>query len=306
MLKFIVRRLFIAIPTLLVLITISFALVHSAPGSPFTDDRDISPEIMRNIEAKYHLDRPLAVQYLYYLKDVATWDFGPSFKFKDHSINDLVNASFPVSIKIGVYAFIFALVLGVAAGIIAALNQNSKIDYSVMAVAMLGAAIPNFVLAPALILLFAIYMKILPAGGWNGGGWEYLLLPIFAMSFRYISSIARIMRASMIEVLNSNFIRTARAKGMSKSYIIFHHALRPAILPVVSYLGPAFVGIITGSVVIETIFGIPGIGQLFVNGALNRDYNMVLTLTIIIGALMILFNTIVDILYALIDPKIKY
>jgi oligopeptide transport system permease protein len=261
---------------------------------------------MRNIEAKYHLDRPLAIQYLYYLKDVATWDFGPSFKFKDHSINDLVNASFPVSIKIGVYAFIFALILGVAAGIIAALNQNSKIDYSVMAIAMLGAAIPNFVLAPALILLFAIYMKILPAGGWNGGEWEYLLLPIFAMSFRYISSIARIMRASMIEVLNSNFIRTARAKGMSKSYIIFRHALRPAILPVVSYLGPAFVGIITGSVVIETIFGIPGIGQLFVNGALNRDYNMVLTLTIIIGSLMILFNTIVDILYALIDPKIKY
>lgn len=306
MFKFIIRRIFVAIPTLLILITISFALVHSAPGSPFTDDRDVSPEIMKNIEAKYHLDRPIAVQYLYYLKDVVTWDFGPSFKFKDHSINELVNASFPVSIKIGMYAFLFALILGVTAGIIAALNQNTKLDYGVMAVAMLGAAIPNFVLAPAIILLFAIYMKVLPAGGWNGGEWQYLLLPIFAMSFRYISSIARIMRASMIEVLNSNFIRTAKAKGMSESYIILHHALRPAILPVVSYLGPAFVGIITGSVVIETIFGIPGIGQLFVNGALNRDYNMVLTLTIIIGALMILFNTIVDIVYALIDPKIKY
>lgn len=306
MLKFIIRRILIAIPTLLVLISISFVLVHSAPGSPFTDDRDIPPEIMKNIEAKYHLDKPLIVQYMYYLKDVVTWDFGPSFKFKDYSINDLVNESFPVSIKIGFYAFLFAFIVGVSCGVIASLNQNTKIDYLVMTFAMIGAAIPNFVLAPALVLFFAIYMKILPAGGWNGGEWKYLLLPVFAMSFRYIASIARIMRASMIEVLNSNFIRTARAKGLNKSYIILRHALRPAILPVVSYLGPAFVGIITGSVVIETIFGLPGIGQLFVNGALNRDYNMVLTLTIIIGGLMILFNTIVDILYAIIDPKIKY
>lgn len=306
MFKFIIRRILVAIPTLLVLITISFALVHSAPGSPFTDDRDVSAEVMKNIEAKYHLDKPLLVQYLYYLKDVLTWDFGPSFKFKDHSINDLVNASFPVSLRIGIFAFLFALFVGVCAGIVAALNQNTKIDYSVMTFAMIGAAIPNFVLAPALVLFFAIYIKILPAGGWNGGEWKFLILPVFAMSFTYIASIARIMRASMIEVLNSNFIRTAQAKGMSRNYIILHHALRPAILPVISYLGPAFVGIITGSVVIETIFGLPGIGQLFVNGALNRDYNMVLTLTIIIGALMIFFNTIVDILYALIDPKIKY
>jgi len=305
-LKFIIRRVLISIPTLLVLISISFVLVHSAPGSPFTDDRDIPPEIMKNIEAKYHLDRPLIVQYGYYLIDVVTWDFGPSFKFKDYSINDLVNQSFPVSIKIGFLAFLFAFIVGVASGVIASLNQNSKIDYSVMTFAMVGAAIPNFVLAPALVLFFAIYMKILPAGGWNEGELQYLILPVFAMSFRYVASIARIMRASMIEVLNSNFIRTARAKGMSNSYVIIHHALRPAILPVVSYLGPAFVGIITGSVVIETIFGLPGIGQLFVNGALNRDYNMVLTLTIIIGGLMILFNTIVDILYAVIDPKIKY
>lgn len=306
MLNFIIRRIFIAIPTLLVLITISFILVHSAPGSPFTSDVDIHPQVMKNIEAKYHLDRPLIVQYGYYLKDVITWDFGPSFKYKDFTINELVNASFPVSIKIGILAFIFAFIVGVLAGIIAALNQNSKIDYIVMTFAMTGVAIPSFVLAPVLILFFAIYFDILPAGGWNGGQWEYVVLPVFAMSFGYIASISRIMRASMIEILNSNFIRTARAKGMSKSYIIFYHALRPAILPVVSYLGPAFVGIVTGSVVVETMFGLPGIGQLFVNGALNRDYNMVLTLTIIVGALMILFNTIVDILYAVIDPKIRY
>ncbi|MCJ8328015.1 MAG: oligopeptide ABC transporter permease OppB [Campylobacterales bacterium] len=306
MLKFIIKRIFVAIPTLLVLISISFILVHSAPGSPFTDDRDIAPEIMRSIEAKYHLDKPLYVQYVYYLKDVVTWDFGPSFKYKDFSINELVNSAFLVSLKIGFWAFAFAVFIGVACGVVAALNQNTKVDYIIMSCAMVGVAIPNFVLGPVLVLTFAIFFKVLPAGGWNGGGIEYIILPVIAMSFRYIASIARIMRASMIEVLNSNFIRTAKAKGMGKTYIIFHHALRPSILPVVSYMGPAFVGIITGSVVIETIFGLPGIGQLFVNGALNRDYNMVLTLTIIVGGLMILFNTIVDILYVVIDPKIKY
>jgi len=306
MFKFIIKRILTAIPTLLILITISFILVHSAPGSPFTSDKGVSPAIMKNIEAKYHLDKPLYIQYLYYIKDIVTWDFGPSFKYKDFSINELIDTSFLVSAKIGILAFIIALILGVSSGVIAALNQNTKIDYFVMFFAMIGIVIPNFVLGPILVIIFAIYLKVLPAGGWNDGSLYYIVLPIFAMSFSYISSIARIMRASMIEVLNSNFIRTAKAKGMKQSYIIIHHALRPAILPVVSYMGPAFVGIITGSVVIETIFGLPGIGQLFVNGALNRDYNMVLTLTIIVGALMIIFNTIVDILYVLIDPQIKY
>jgi oligopeptide transport system permease protein len=306
MLNFIIRRIFVAIPTLLILITVSFILVHSAPGSPFSNEKSVSPEIMKNIEAKYHLDRPLVVQYGYYLKDILTWDFGPSFKYTDFSINELVNKSFMVSLEIGMWSFIFALFLGVGAGILGALNQNTKIDYFVMSFAMIGVAIPNFVLGPVLVIIFAISLKILPAGGWNGGSIEYLILPVLAMGLKYIASIARIMRASMIEVLNSNFIRTAKAKGMGQTYIILHHALRPSILPVISYMGPAFVGIITGSVVIETIFGLPGIGQLFVNGALNRDYNMVLTLTIIIGGLMILFNTIVDILYVVIDPKIKY
>jgi oligopeptide transport system permease protein len=306
MLKFIIRRIFVAIPTLLILITVSFILVHSAPGSPFSNEKSVSPEIMKNIEAKYHLDQPLIVQYGYYLKDILTWDFGPSFKYTDFTINELVNKSFMVSLEIGIWSFVFALFLGVGAGILGALNQNTKIDYFVMSFAMIGVAIPNFVLGPVLVIIFAISLKILPAGGWNGGSIEYLILPVLAMGLKYIASIARIMRASMIEVLNSNFIRTAKAKGMGKTYIILHHALRPSILPVISYMGPAFVGIITGSVVIETIFGLPGIGQLFVNGALNRDYNMVLTLTIIIGGLMILFNTIVDILYVVIDPKIKY
>jgi len=300
------RRIVVSVPTMLVLITISFLLVRLTPGSPFTDDRGFSPEIMKNIEEKYHLDKSLIIQYGYFLKDVVTWDFGPSFKFRDYSINDLVNKSFPVSLKIGFLAFLFAVVIGVGCGVLAAVYHNSKIDYVVMVFTMLGSVIPNFVLAPLLVLIFAVYGKILPAGGWHGGKWEYLLLPVFAISFRYFASVARIMRASMLEVLHSDFIRTAKAKGIPSLYIIIHHALRPAILPVISYLGPMFVGVLTGSVVIETIFGLPGIGRLFVNGALNRDYNMVLTLTMIVGFMTILFNMIVDILYVALDPRTTY
>jgi oligopeptide transport system permease protein len=193
MLNFIIRRIFVAIPTLLILITVSFILVHSAPGSPFSNEKSVSPEIMKNIEAKYHLDRPLVVQYGYYLKDILTWDFGPSFKYTDFSINELVNKSFMVSLEIGMWSFIFALFFGVGAGILGALNQNTKIDYFVMSFAMIGVAIPNFVLGPVLVIIFAISLKILPAGGWNGGGIEYLILPVLAMGLKYIASIARIM-----------------------------------------------------------------------------------------------------------------
>lgn len=280
--------------------------MHSAPGSPFTDERDFPPAVMENIKAKYNLDKPLYIQYLYYLQDIVTLDFGPSFRYRDNTINELITSQFPVSLIIGFWAFVLAVSMGVACGIVGAIKQNSWLDYVVMTYANIGAAIPNFVFAPVLIMIFAIYWSVLPAGGWNNGALTNLILPVIAMSSRYIASIARIMRASMIEVMNSNFIRTAKSKGMDKTYIILKHALKPASLPVISYLAPAFVGIITGSVVIETIFSFPGIGQLFIDGALNRDYNMVLTITIIIGALTILFNTIVDILYAFIDPKIKY
>jgi oligopeptide transport system permease protein len=218
----------------------------------------------------------------------------------------LVAASFPVSAKLGFAAFMLAVVLGVSAGVIAALKQNTKWDYTVMGFAMTGVVIPSFVVAPLLVLVFAILLKWLPGGGWNGGGLKFMILPMVALSLSYIASIARITRGSMIEVLHSNFIRTARAKGLPLRQIIFRHALKPALLPVISYMAPAFVGIITGSMVIETIFGLPGIGQLFVNGALNRDYSLVLSLTILVGALTILFNAIVDVLYAVIDPKIRY
>lgn len=306
MLKFILRRCLEAIPTLFVLITLSFFMMRLAPGNPFSGERTLTPEVMANIEAKYHLNDPIGKQYLDYLIQLAHGDFGPSFKYKDYSVNHLVSQSFPVSAKLGLVAFIFALTLGITAGVFAALKQNSWLDYMVMGVAMTGVVIPSFVVAPLLVMLFAISLRWLPGGGWNGGALQYVLLPMLALSLSYIASIARIMRGSMIEVMHSNFIRTARAKGLSISRVVLRHALRPALLPVISFMGPAFVGIITGSMVIESIFGLPGIGQLFVNGALNRDYSLVMSLTILIGVLTIVFNAIVDVLYAVIDPKIRY
>ncbi|MGX8942551.1 oligopeptide ABC transporter permease OppB [Symbiopectobacterium sp. Eva_TO] len=306
MLKFILRLCLEAIPTLFILITISFCMMRLASGSPFTGERNLPPEVMANIEAKYHLNDPILKQYGNYLLQLAQGDFGPSFKYKDYSVNDLVASAFPVSAKLGAAAFVFAVILGVTAGIVAALYQNSRWDYTIMGFAMTGVVIPSFVVAPLLVLVFSITLRWLPARGWNGGTGKYVLLPMVVLSLSYIASIARITRGAMIEVLHANFIRTARAKGLPMRHIILRHALKPALLPVLSYMGPAFVGIITGSMVIETIFGLPGIGQLFVNGALNRDYSLVLSLTILVGSLTILFNAIIDVLYAVIDPKIRY
>jgi len=306
MFKFILKRVLEALPTLFILITFSFFLMRLAPGSPFTSERAYPPEVMANIEAKYHLNEPLHKQYILYLKNLAQGDFGPSFKYKDQSVNDLIASAFPVSFKLGMTAFAFAVLIGIFAGSLAALNQNSRWDYILMSFSMIGVVMPSFVFAPLLVLLFAITLGWLPAGGWNGGAALYMILPVASLTIGYVAGIARIMRSSMIEVLHSNFIRTAKAKGLSTARIILKHALRPALLPVITYLGPAFVGIITGSMVIESVFGLPGMGQLFVNGALNRDYSLVLSLTILVGTLTILFNAIVDILYAVIDPKIRY
>lgn len=291
---------------MLVLITVSFFLMRFAPGNPFSTERPLPPEVMANIEAKYGLDKPVFEQYTTYLTNVIQGDFGPSFKYLDYSVNELIAVALPVSAKVGFIAFIFTLIMGVTVGTIAALKQNTWVDYTIMSTAMLGVVMPSFVLAPALIYLFSLHWNIFPAGGWQDGSWQYLVLPVIGMSLLYVATFARITRGSMIETLNSNFIRTARAKGLSYRYIIIKHALKPALLPVVSYMGPAFVGIITGSVVIETIFGLPGIGKLFVNAAFNRDYSLVMGVTILIGFLFILFNAIVDILLAMIDPKIRY
>ncbi|EOU2461559.1 oligopeptide ABC transporter permease OppB [Vibrio navarrensis] len=306
MLKFIIKRIFEAIPTMLVLITVSFFLMRFAPGNPFSSEKPLPPEVMENIEAKYGLDKPVFEQYTTYLFNVVQGDFGPSFKYLDYSVNELISVALPVSAKVGFIAFIFTVIVGVTIGTIAALKHNTWVDYTIMSTAMIGVVMPSFVLAPALIYLFSLHWDIFPAGGWHDGGLMYIVLPVIGMSLLYVATFARITRGSMIETLNSNFIRTARAKGLSYRYIIIKHALKPAMLPVVSYMGPAFVGIITGSVVIETIFGLPGIGKLFVNAAFNRDYSLVMGVTILIGFLFILFNAIVDILLAVIDPKIRY
>jgi oligopeptide transport system permease protein len=281
-------------------------MMRLAPGSPFSTERGLPPQIVEKIEAEYCLNKPMHEQYFTYLGNILQGDFGPSFKYKDYSVNELIEQALPVSATIGLLAFIFTTIVGVGIGTLAALKQNTWLDYSVMSTAMLGVIMPSFVLAPVLIYVFSIELGWLPAGGWHGGSWQYILLPMLSMSLLYIASFARITRGSMIETLNSNFIRTAKAKGLPFSTIVLRHALRPALLPVLSYMGPAFVGIITGSVVIETIFGLPGLGKLFVNGALNRDYSLVLGLTILIGFLTITFNAIVDILLAAIDPKIRY
>jgi oligopeptide transport system permease protein len=300
------KRILEAIPTMLVLITVSFFLMRFAPGSPFSSEKTPPPEVLANIEAKYGLDKPVFEQYTSYLLNVMQGDFGPSFKYVDRTVNELIGSHFPVSLKVGFIAFIFTVILGVGVGTIAALRQNTKLDYFIMSTAMVGVVLPSFVLAPTLIYIFALNLKWLPAGGWFDGSWQYIILPVIAMSLLYVATFARITRGSMIETLNSNFIRTARSKGLSYPYIVVKHALKPALLPVVSYMGPAFVGIITGSVVVETVFGLPGIGKLFVNAAFNRDYSLVMGVTILIGFLFILFNAIVDVLLAAIDPKIRY
>ncbi|KPP98188.1 oligopeptide ABC transporter permease OppB [Marinobacter sp. HL-58] len=306
MFSFIIRRLAVAVPTILALITVSFVLMHAAPGGPFTNERNVPEAVMENIEAKYNLDKPLWQQYFIYVGNVAQGDLGPSFRYKDFTVNELIESSFPRSAYIGAWSFLFVVVFGVGLGIIAALKQNRWPDYTVMTAAMTGVVFPNFVMAPLLVLLFAVTLRWLPAGGWEGGQVEYIVLPIIAMATSYIAQVARITRSSMIETMRSPFIRTARAKGIPRHKIVLRHALKPSLIPVVSYLGPAFVGIITGSVIIDQVFSTGGIGQHFVNGAINRDYSLILGVTILVGVLTIIFNAAVDILYTWLDPRVRY
>lgn len=306
MLRYSLRRFLGAWPTLLILMTLAFFMMRAAPGGPFDTEKTLAPEIQANLDKKYHLDEPLIKQYGRYLFDLAQGDFGPSFQYKDYSVNELIATGFPVSLRLGGTAIILAFFIGSLLGTIAALRQNTATDYTVMAAAMTGISIPNFVLAPIMILVFAVHLGWLPAGGWNGGAFLNTILPITALTLPYVAYISRLMRSSMIEVLRSNPIRTARAKGLPERTVILRHAMRPALLPVISFLGPATAGIITGSVVIEQIFGIPGLGRYFVQGALNRDYTLVMGVVVFYGVLIIFFNIIVDVLYALLDPKVRY
>lgn len=306
MIRYAVKRLIGALPTLLVLITLAFFMIRIAPGGPFDTEKALPPEIEANLNEAYHLDEPLIQQYGRYLLQIVQGDFGPSFQYKDFTVNELIASGFPVSLQIGGLAMLLAVLVGCTFGIIAALRQNQATDYTVMTVAMTGISIPNFVIAPLLILLFAVALGWLPAGGWDDDGFGKLVLPVISLALPQIAYVARLMRGSMIEVLRSNFIRTARAKGLSQRRIILRHALRPAFLPVLSYMGPATAAVITGSVVIEKIFGIPGLGRYFVQGALNRDYTLVMGVVVFYGMLIILFNFIVDLLYGALDPKVRY
>ncbi len=306
MLRYSLKRLLGAVPTLLILMTLAFFMMRAAPGGPFDTEKSLPPEIQANLDRKYHLDEPLIQQYGRYLLDIMQGDFGPSFQYKDYSVNELIATGFPVSLRLGLSAIAIALIIGVGLGTLAALRQNSGTDYTVMTLAMTGISIPNFVLAPILILIFAVYLGWLPAGGWNGGAFRNTILPIIGLALPQIAYISRLMRGSMIEVLRSNPIRTARAKGLPEHIVILRHALKPALLPVVSFLGPATAAVITGSVVIEQIFGIPGLGRYFVQGALNRDYTLVMGVVVFYGILIIMFNFIVDLVYAMLDPKVRY
>ena len=315
MFRYVLRRLLVAIPTLLVIISLAFFMVRAAPGGPFDLERKLPPEIEANLNRVYHLDEPLYQQYFRYMGNVLRGDLGPSFQYPDRTVNEMISDGFAVSFQLGMTAIVIAVLLGSLLGISAAIRQNSNADYGIMSFAMIGITIPNFVMAPLLTLLFAVDLRAwFLQHGWNDAwlpraGGEYgitqAILPVTCLALPQIAYVARLMRGSMIEVLHTNHVRTARAKGLTEWQVIVRHCLKPALLPVVSYLGPACAAVMTGSVVIEQIFGIPGIGRYFVQGALNRDYTLVLGVVVFYGALIMLFNLLVDLAYAYLDPKVR-
>jgi len=308
MLMFLIRRLAVALPTLLVVVTLSFFLMRLAPGSPFQNGRKLTPEIERNVMAKYGMDRPLGEQYLHYINGVVHGDFGPSLKYQDKSVARMIAEGFPKSLTIGLAALTIGIVVGVSLGVAAALRQNGGVDYAATALAVLGVCIPTFVTAPLFVLLFASWLGWLPTAGWGSSGWggvRNLVLPVTVLALPQVAIISRLVRAGMIEVLRSNFVRTARAKGLPARRIVLRHALPAAILPLVSYLGPACAGLLTGSLVVEQIFSLPGLGRYFVISALQRDYPVVMGVVILYSALILLLNLLADLLYAWLDPRVK-
>ena len=300
------RRVLATIPTLLAVTTVCYLLLHATPGGPFDEERKVSAAVLANLQAKYHLDQPLWKQYLYYLNNLLHGDLGASFRYEDWSVNELVAKALPVSAAIGGGSIVIALLIGVTLGTIAALRQNSVVDYLVMLFGNLGHAFPSFVIGPVLVLVFAIWLKVAPAGGWNGFAPRYMVLPMALLVFINVSTIGRVMRGSLIEVMHSNFIRTARAKGLPTHTVVLRHALKPALLPVVSLIGPLAISSITAAVVTESVFSLPGLGKLIVNGAGNRDYTLVLGLVVLVTVVAVTFNLLVDLAYAALDPKIRY
>jgi len=306
--RFVLRRALSIIPTVFIIITLGFFIIRVAPGGPFSREKAVPEAVLRNLMAKYHMDEPLIKQYFRFMGDILRGDFGPSFVNKDFSVNELIALSLPNSIILGLVALSIAVVLGVATGTISALKQNTPVDYSFMSVAVTGISVPNFVVGPVLMLVFAVTLRWLPTSGWIDGrnGLKTLIMPAVTLSLAQFAYIARLTRASMLETLRSDYIRTARAKGLSTAVIIFKHAFKGACLPVVSYLGPAMAGLITGSVVVERIFAVPGLGIHFIRAATNRDYTMIMGDVIVYSLILIALNFVVDILYGFLDPRISY
>ncbi|NBQ87441.1 MAG: oligopeptide ABC transporter permease OppB [Betaproteobacteria bacterium] len=300
------RRTLATLPTLLVVITVCYALLHATPGGPFDGERVVSEAVLANLQAKYHLDLPLWQQYLLYLKGLLSGDLGASFRYADWSVNELVAKALPVSLGLGGVSITLALLIGVALGTWAALRHNRPADHALMVVASIGHTLPSFVVGPLLVLVFAIGLRWLPAGGWNDFEPRFMVLPVLLLVIINVATIARVMRGSLIDVLHSPFIRTAQAKGLPMRLIVLRHAFKPALLPVVSLMGPLAISSITSALVTETVFSLPGLGRLIVNGAANRDYTLVLGLVVLITVIAVLLNLLVDLLYAWLDPKIRY
>ncbi|MCZ4089283.1 MULTISPECIES: oligopeptide ABC transporter permease OppB [Sinorhizobium] len=306
MIPFILRRLASAVPTLFIVVTISFFLMRFAPGGPFNLERPLPPSTMENLMRTYHLDQPLWRQYLIYLSNAVTGDFGPSYIYHDNNVAQLIGKGLPYSMELGFYALLLAVIGGVIAGTIAALRQNSILDFGIMAVSTIGVTVPNFVVGPVLTLVFAIVLSWLPAGGWGDGSFRFLILPMIALALPQLAVFARLTRGSMIEALHTDHIRTAKAYGLPSRAVVVTHAMRGAMLPVVSYLAPCAAALLTGSAVVETIFTIPGVGRYFVLGAINRDYTLVMGTVVLIAIFVIVFNLLVDILYGLLDPRVRH
>ena len=306
MLRYVLRRLLATIPTLFLIIAISFFLMHVAPGGPFDLEKPLPAEIKANLLRVYNLDQPVWKQFLLYLNSLLHGDFGPSYVLMNFSVNELFQIGLKVSVPLGLSAFFLSLFVGGALGIIAALGQNGKSDFAVIGLATAGSTIPTYVTAPIIQLVFGLWLKWLPVGGWNDGALLNLVGPVIVLALPYMAVVARLMRGSMIEALHAHHIRTVRSMGLSDYSIVIRHALRSALLPVLSYAGPAAAGLVTGSLIVETIFGIPGIGRYFIDSALNRDYTVVMGTVVVLALFTIIFNLIVDLLYALVDPRVRY
>lgn len=306
MLSYALRRIAGTLPTLLVIITVSFAIVRLAPGGPFDQEQTLAPAVRANLDRLYGLDQPLAVQYLNYLRGLAHGDFGPSLSERDFTVAELIGQGLPLSVTLGLAAVALAILGGIPAGILAALSRNRSADYCVSALAALGVALPTFVTGPLFALLFGLQLRWLPVAGFERGAPRYLVLPVVTLALPVAAYLARLTRASLLEVLRANYVRSARARGLGAARVLLHHALRPALLPVVSYLGPAVAFVVTGSLVIETVFGLPGTGRYLVQGAIDRDYPLVMGMIIVYAAFTLALNLAADLVYGWLDPGVRH